>query len=76
MADLGNGGRLNSMKQDKENELDELLQNLSLVDFVSGCLQFSREGGRVPFTGPKLPKNHLSDSYLSGHIEITMHVFS
>ena len=56
------------MKLGKDIDLDELLQKHSLVDFVSGCLQFSKGG---PFRGRKSPESHLSESQLSGHIKIT-----
>ena len=66
MSDLRNEGWPNSMKLGKDIDLDELLKKQSLVDFVSACLQFSRG---VPFRGPKSPKNHLSESQISGHIK-------
>ena len=70
MSHLGNGGWPNSMTLGEDIDLDELLQKHRLFDFVSGCLQFSRgEGG--PILGPKITKNHLSESQLSGHIKIT-----
>ena len=60
MSDLGNGGPPNSMKLGEDIDLDELLQKNGLFHFVSACLQFSG--------GPKSPKNHLSESQLSGHV--------
>ena len=44
MSDLGNGVLPNSMKLGEGIDLDELLQEHTLVDFVRGYLQFSREG--------------------------------
>ena len=69
MSDLGNEGRPNSMKLGKDIGLDELLQNHSLVDFVTGCLQFF--GEEVRFRGPNYQKNRLSESQLSVHVKIT-----
>ena len=43
MSDLGNGSWPNSMKLGEDTDLVELLQKHNLFDFVSGCLQLSRE---------------------------------
>jgi len=48
VSDLGNGVWPNSMKLGEGIDLEELLQEHTLVDFVRGYLQFSREGGGVP----------------------------
>jgi len=50
VSDLGNGDWPNSMKLGEDIDLDEILQNHSLVVFVIGCLQFS---GGVPLRGTK-----------------------
>ena len=66
MSDLGNGGRPNGMKLGKVINLDELLQKYSLVDFVSGCLQFSMGGGS--YLGAQ---NHPKTTCLRVNFQVT-----